>query len=101
MFMESECIIGTMVYLKHRQIPCLGVHDSIIVPISKARMAAGSLMNSYWGKAHSKPSLKVTAQLLEGTSGSHIWAKRYDRNLEDIFDLQDELPMMFMTRVKL
>ena len=35
--------------------------------------------------------IRLTAQLLDGTSGSHLWAERYDRNLEDIFDLQDEL----------
>jgi len=35
--------------------------------------------------------IRVTAQLIETTSGNHIWAERYDRDLEDIFDLQDEL----------
>lgn len=35
--------------------------------------------------------IRLTAQLLDGTNGSHLWAERYDRNLEDIFDLQDEL----------
>ena len=35
--------------------------------------------------------IRLTAQLLDGTSGNHLWAERYDRDLEDIFDLQDEL----------
>jgi adenylate cyclase len=35
--------------------------------------------------------VRVTAQLIEGESGNHIWAERYDRDLEDIFALQDEL----------
>lgn len=35
--------------------------------------------------------IRVTAQLIDATSGSHIWADRYDRNLTDIFDVQDEL----------
>ncbi len=35
--------------------------------------------------------IRVTAQLIEGESGKHIWAERYDRNLEDIFAVQDEL----------
>jgi adenylate cyclase len=35
--------------------------------------------------------VRVTAQLLDGTDGSHIWADRYDGELEDIFDLQDQL----------
>jgi len=35
--------------------------------------------------------VRVTAQLIEAESGHHIWAERYDRELEDIFDLQDEI----------
>ena len=35
--------------------------------------------------------VRVTAQLIEGVSGSHIWAERYDRELDDIFALQDEI----------
>ncbi len=35
--------------------------------------------------------IRVTAQLIDGTSGAHIWAERYDRQLEDIFELQDEI----------
>jgi adenylate cyclase len=35
--------------------------------------------------------IRVSVQLIEGTSGNHIWAKRYDRELEDIFAVQDEL----------
>ncbi len=35
--------------------------------------------------------IRVTAQLIESETGNHIWAERYDRNLTDIFDLQDEI----------
>ncbi len=35
--------------------------------------------------------VRVAVQLLEGATGHHIWAERYDRNLDDIFTLQDEL----------
>jgi len=35
--------------------------------------------------------VRITAQLVEATSGNHIWAERYDRDLEDIFALQDEI----------
>ncbi len=35
--------------------------------------------------------IRVSVQLIEGSSGNHIWAKRYDRELEDIFAVQDEL----------
>jgi adenylate cyclase len=35
--------------------------------------------------------IRLTAQLIDGTNGVHLWAERYDRAIEDIFDLQDEL----------
>jgi TolB-like protein len=35
--------------------------------------------------------LRITAQLIEAGSGGHIWGEKYDRNLGDIFDLQDEI----------
>ena len=35
--------------------------------------------------------VRISAQLIDGTSGSHVWAKRYDRELADIFALQDEI----------
>ena len=35
--------------------------------------------------------VRVTAQLIAVATGHHIWAERYDRNLEDIFDVQDEI----------
>lgn len=35
--------------------------------------------------------LRITAQLIDGTTGAHHWAERYDRELDDIFALQDEI----------
>jgi TolB-like protein len=35
--------------------------------------------------------IRITAQLLETATGNHLWAERYDRDLEDIFAVQDEL----------
>jgi len=35
--------------------------------------------------------IRVTAQLVESESGKHVWAERYDRNLSDIFAVQDEI----------
>jgi len=35
--------------------------------------------------------VRITAQLIETTSGRHIWVDRYDRELKDIFSLQDEI----------
>jgi adenylate cyclase len=35
--------------------------------------------------------VRVTAQLLDTKSGNHLWADRYDRELEDIFEVQDDV----------
>jgi TolB-like protein/DNA-binding winged helix-turn-helix (wHTH) protein len=35
--------------------------------------------------------VRVTGQLIDATLGNHLWADRYDRELSDIFDLQDEI----------
>ncbi len=36
-------------------------------------------------------TLRITAQLIDALSGNHIWAAKYDRELKDIFALQDEI----------
>jgi len=35
--------------------------------------------------------IRITAQLIEASTGDHIWAERYDRELEDLFAVQDEV----------
>jgi adenylate cyclase len=35
--------------------------------------------------------IRITAQLIDAITGTHIWAERYDRDLTDIFDVQDEI----------
>ena len=35
--------------------------------------------------------IRITAQLIEGASGNHLWADRYDRELDDMFAVQDEI----------
>jgi len=35
--------------------------------------------------------VRITAQLIDGASNKHVWAERYDRDLNDIFALQDEI----------
>jgi adenylate cyclase len=37
--------------------------------------------------------VRVTAQLIDADTGHHVWAERYDRELDDIFELQDEMTL--------
>jgi len=47
--------------------------------------------------------VRITAQLIDGKTGDHIWAERYDRDLTDIFAIQDEISKAIVEalRVKL
>jgi adenylate cyclase len=47
--------------------------------------------------------VRITAQLIDGLSGGHVWADRYDRDLTDIFAIQDEISKAIVAalRVKL
>jgi adenylate cyclase len=45
--------------------------------------------------------LRITAQLIDGATGGHIWADRYDRKLDDIFALQDEIAAAIVAALKL
>ncbi len=44
--------------------------------------------------------VRVSAQLIDGTTGNHVWADRYDRNLEDIFAVQDELTLTLVGAIE-
>ena len=44
---------------------------------------------------------RITAQLIDGVSGGHVWADRYDRDLTDIFALQDEISQAIVGALKL
>jgi adenylate cyclase len=35
--------------------------------------------------------VRITAQLIDGTDGHHLWAEKYDRELDDIFEVQDDI----------
>ena len=92
-----------------------GMTEDIITELSKFRWLAVIARNStfiYKGQAADIPQVarelgvayvlegsvrkagervRITAQLIEAPTNEHIWAERYDRKLEDIFDLQDEM----------
>jgi adenylate cyclase len=41
--------------------------------------------------------VRITAQLIEAATGMHIWAERYDRSLDDIFTVQDDVARMIVS----
>ncbi|MBW0008069.1 MAG: TIR domain-containing protein, partial [Sphingomonas sp.] len=45
--------------------------------------------------------VRINAQLIDGKSGGHVWADRYDRDLTDIFEIQDEIGKAIVRALKL
>jgi len=41
--------------------------------------------------------VRITVQLIDATTGHHLWAEKYDRDLKDIFALQDEITIRIIT----
>jgi adenylate cyclase len=44
--------------------------------------------------------VRITAQLIDGRAGDHVWADRYDRDLTDIFEIQDEISKEIVRALK-
>ncbi len=45
--------------------------------------------------------LRITAQLIKVADGYHLWSEKYDRELEDIFDIQDEIALTILEVIKI
>ena len=45
--------------------------------------------------------VRITAQLIDGTTGGHVWAERFDRDLNDIFALQDQISQAIVAALRL
>jgi TolB-like protein len=44
--------------------------------------------------------LRITAQLIQVSDGTHIWSERYDRELKDVFEIQDEISLAIVDKLK-
>jgi adenylate cyclase len=44
--------------------------------------------------------VRITAQLVDAKNGNHLWADRYDRELKDLFSLQDDITMKIITALE-
>jgi adenylate cyclase len=44
--------------------------------------------------------VRITGQLIDGTDGGHLWAERYDRDLTDVFAVQDEITCAIVGQLK-
>ena len=44
--------------------------------------------------------IRITAQLIDATTGTHLWSERYDRDLKDIFAVQDDITKSIITAMQ-
>jgi adenylate cyclase len=44
--------------------------------------------------------VRITAQLIDATTGNHVWADRYDRSVEDVFAVQDEITQTIVSAIQ-
>jgi adenylate cyclase len=44
--------------------------------------------------------VRITAQLINGSDGYHLWSESYDRNMTDIFEVQDEISIIIANKLK-
>jgi len=102
-----------------------GISEDIIIDLSKVSALSVVARNTAFGFKGKSPNVKelahelgvshvlegsvrkagnrvrITAQLIDGAAGDHIWAERYDRDLIDIFALQDEISQAIVGALKL
>ncbi len=48
----------------------------------------------------SKERLRITAQLIRAADGFHIWSENFDRNMKDVFELQDEISLLIADKIR-
>jgi len=72
---------------------------AVEIPEVARRLGVSHVLEGSVRKAGNR--VRITAQLIDGTSGNHLWAERYDRDLTDIFALQDEISEAIVAELRL
>jgi serine/threonine-protein kinase len=62
------------------------------------KLNVGTVLEGSVRKAGNK--VRVTAQLIDVADGYHLWSQRFDRDLEDVFAIQDEISVAIADRLK-
>jgi adenylate cyclase len=45
--------------------------------------------------------LRITAQFIDGVTGDHLWGEKFDRDIDDIFELQDEITLNIISSIQI
>jgi adenylate cyclase len=73
--------------------------QNVDIPEVATRLNVSHVLEGSVRKAGGR--VRITAQLIDGLAGDHVWAERYDRDLDDIFALQDEISQAIVRALKL
>ena len=63
-----------------------------------AELGVGTVLEGSVRKA--KKRVRITAQLIDTKDGTHFWSKNFDREMEDIFALQDEISLLLADQIR-
>lgn len=63
-----------------------------------SQLGVGTVLEGSVRKAHNR--VRITAQLINANDGTHFWSKNFDRELEDIFALQDEVSLLIADQIR-
>ena len=72
-------------------------HQAVDVQVIARELGVRYVLEGSVRKAGNR--IRIASQLIDGETGSHIWADKYDRDLEDIFDVQDEITNTVVTAI--
>ncbi|HEY1561227.1 MAG TPA: TIR domain-containing protein [Caulobacteraceae bacterium] len=73
-------------------------NKSLAIPEIARRLGVSHVLEGSVRKAGNR--VRITAQLIDGAAGDHLWAERWDRDLTDIFALQDEISQAIVAALK-
>ena len=65
--------------------------------VQDVRERTGGVIRAGRQRTESGEQVRIVAQLIDTTTGGHLWSERYDRPLKDIFALQDEIVQKIVT----
>ncbi|MBK6452050.1 MAG: TIR domain-containing protein [Steroidobacteraceae bacterium] len=69
------------------------------IPLIARQLKVSHILEGSVRKAGQR--VRISAQLIDSSTGNHVWAERYDRDLNDIFALQDEISQAIVNALKL
>ena len=72
--------------------------DDIDIPTVAAQLGVAHVLEGSVRKSGNQ--LRITAQLIEAKSDRHLWSETYDRQLTDVFAIQDEISLAIVDALK-